>query len=294
MFSRRVTPKLKATAGTRSLVRSTIVPRCFQTTVAKLDLISQLSQRNRVTVITGGSRGIGLFLGEAIASLGGDIAILDIIEPQKSRDVLKSRYNVKVEYYKTDITSQSNIESSFDQVVAEFGRVDNCVTAAGIALDKPFIDTTWEESKKLLDINLLGTYFTAQAAARRMIDQKVPGSIVTVASIAAHSAIPGQRVSIYGASKAAVKLVSKTLAVELAPHGIRVNSISPGFISTDMSKQFAHLTDLFNRVPPVGRIGQREDLALAVAYLLSSSGAAYTTGADIPVTGGLIGGRIEV
>lgn len=127
-----------------------------------------------------------------------------------------------------------------------------------------------------------------------MIAHKTSGSIVTIASIAAHRAIPGQHVSIYGASKAAVKLVTKTLAVELAPYKIRVNSISPGFISTDMSKQFAHLEDVFNRVPPAGRIGQREDLALAVAYLLSPVGAGYTTGSDIPVTGGLHGGRIEV
>jgi sorbose reductase len=124
--------------------------------------------------------------------------------------------------------------------------------------------------------------------------QKTGGAVVTIASIAAHGAIPGQRVSIYGASKAAVKLMTKTLAVELAPTNIRVNSISPGFISTDMSKQFAHLERMFNRVPPAGRIGQRDDLALAVAYLLSRTGAGYTTGADIPVTGGLHGGRIDV
>ena len=133
-----------------------------------------------------------------------------------------------------------------------------------------------------------------QAAVKQMQSQKTGGSVVTIASIAAHNAIPGQRVSIYGASKAAVKLMTKTLAVELAPLNIRVNSISPGFISTDMSKQFAHLEEMFNRVPPAGRIGQREDLALAVAYLLSNSGAGYTTGADIPVTGGLHGGRIDV
>jgi NAD(P)-dependent dehydrogenase (short-subunit alcohol dehydrogenase family) len=127
-----------------------------------------------------------------------------------------------------------------------------------------------------------------------MVANKTPGSIVTIASIAAHGAIPGQTVSIYGASKAAVKLMTRTLAVEMAPHGIRINSISPGFVYTEMSKQFPHLQPLFNSAPPAGRIGQREDMSLAVAYLLSPQGADYTTGADIPITGGLHAGRIQV
>lgn len=114
-----------------------------------------------------------------------------------------------------------------------------------------------------------------------------------VASIAAHCAIPERRVSIYGASKGAIKLLGKTLAVELAPHRVRVNTISPGFIQTDMSAQFEDLQDIFRSVPPLRRIGQAEDLALAVAYLLCE-GASYTTGADIAVTGGLHNGRIDV
>lgn len=126
-----------------------------------------------------------------------------------------------------------------------------------------------------------------------MRTQKTGGSIVMIASIAAHCAIPAQRVSIYGATKAAVRLLGKTLAVELAPDNIRINTLSPGFIATEMSRQFTDLQEVFNTVPPMRRIGQKEDLTLAVAYLLSS-GASYTTGADIAVTGGLHNGRIEV
>lgn len=114
-----------------------------------------------------------------------------------------------------------------------------------------------------------------------------------IASIAAHCAIPAQRVSIYGASKAAIKLLGKTLAVEMAPHNIRVNTLSPGFIRTEMSRQFTDIQEIFRSTPPLGRIGERDDLALAVAYLLSK-GASYTTGTDIAVTGGLHNGRINV
>lgn len=126
-----------------------------------------------------------------------------------------------------------------------------------------------------------------------MVKQGDGGSIVMIASIAAHCAIPSQRVSIYGASKGAIKLLGKTLAVEMAPYNIRVNTISPGFIATKMSAQFQDIQEVFNTTPPIKRIGQTEDLALAVGYLLGE-GSSYTTGIDIPVTGGLHNGRIEV
>jgi NAD(P)-dependent dehydrogenase (short-subunit alcohol dehydrogenase family) len=126
-----------------------------------------------------------------------------------------------------------------------------------------------------------------------MIRQGSGGSIVMIASVAAHCAIPAQRVSIYGASKAAVKLLGQTLGIEMAPYNIRVNTLSPGFIATDMSRQFIDLQDVFSKVPPLRRIGQKDDLTMAVAYLLSD-GASYTTGADLAVTGGLHNGRIEI
>lgn len=142
-------------------------------------------------------------------------------------------------------------------------------------------------------IQVLGSFFSAQLAAKQMAKQGSGGSIVMVASIAAHCAIPAQRVSIYGASKGAIRLLGKALAVEMAPFNIRVNTISPGFIATSMSQQFTEIHSVFQTTPPLGRIGRPDDLALAVAYLLSD-GAGYTTGADIAVTGGLHNGRIDI
>ncbi|KAK2806819.1 hypothetical protein FQN50_005681 [Emmonsiellopsis sp. PD_5] len=121
----------------------------------------------------------------------------------------------------------------------------------------------------------------------------IGGSIVMIASVAAHCAVPAQRISMYGASKAAIKLLGKTLGVEMPPYNIRVNTLSPGYIATEMTAQFKDLQGVFNRVPPLGRIGQRDDLTMAVASLLSG-GASYTTGADIAVSGGLHTGRIDV
>lgn len=117
-----------------------------------------------------------------------------------------------------------------------------------------------------------------------------------IASIAAHCAVPGQMLSIYNASKAGVVMMSRTLGVELAPFNIRVNSISPGFTETDMIRDLAEadpdLWDVYTKTSPMGRIGQQRDLTGAAVYLLSDA-ASYTTGADIPITGGLHVGRIH-
>ncbi|KAK2768130.1 hypothetical protein FQN52_003812 [Onygenales sp. PD_12] len=228
-----------------------------------------------------------------MAGLGSDVALLDILDPQVDLAGLQSDAGGRIKHYKTDVTQKASMESAVSEIVKDFGRVNNCITAAGITLEKPFIDHEWEECRRVLDINVMGSYFCAQLVARQMIKQNSGGSIVMIASVAAHCAVPAQRVSMYGASKAAIKLLGKTLGVEMAPYNIRVNTLSPGYIATEMTAQFKDLQGVFNRVPPLGRIGQRDDLTMAVAYLLSD-GALYTTGADIVVSGGLHNGRIDV
>ncbi|KAJ5378270.1 uncharacterized protein N7496_005679 [Penicillium cataractarum] len=256
-------------------------------------MASKLSLKNKVTVVTGGSRGIGLDLAESTADLGSDVVLMDIREPQTDLKELATKYKTRFKFYHTDVTEMTSLQASFDRCVNDLGKIDNCITAAGVAMDKPFLDHTWDECRKLLDVNVLGSFFCAQLAARQMKEQQTGGSIVMIASIAAHCAIPAQRVSMYGGTKAAIKLLGQTLGAELAPLNIRVNTVSPGFIATDMSKQFTELQDVFRNVPPLGRIGETGDLAMAVAYFLCS-GSSYTTGADLAVTGGLHNGRIEL
>ncbi|KAJ6092305.1 hypothetical protein N7467_004274 [Penicillium canescens] len=254
---------------------------------------SKISLDGKATVITGGSRGIGLSIAKAAGALGSDVAILDVQEPDISLAQLEKEYGSRFVFHRMDVTSNQGMELAFSKVVEDLGKLDNCITCAGVALDKPFLEHTWEESRRILDINVLGSFFSAQLAAKQMVKQGNGGSIVMIASIAAHCAIPAQRVSIYGASKGAIKLLGKSLAVEMAPLNIRVNTISPGFIETKMSAQFGDIQEVFRTTPPMKRIGQPEDLLLAVSYLLGD-GASYTTGADIAITGGLHNGRIEL
>lgn len=129
-----------------------------------------------------------------------------------------------------------------------------------------------------------------------MRDQGTAGSIVLIASMASHHAIPLQHLSMYGATKGAVRIMTTQMAAELAAWNIRVNSISPGFIRTEMTqlcvRQQPDLYAVMESAPPLGRIGETSDIVGAVIYLLSDA-AAYTTGADVPVAGGMTCGRIK-
>lgn len=248
-------------------------------------------------MVTGGGRGIGYAATRAIAEMGGNVAVLDVLpKPVDDFERLQNEFRIKTMYINADVTDEASLTRAFAEAVEAFGSIDGCVTAAGISLDKPFVEHNPEEVARLLKINVEGTFFASQLATKQMIQQGTGGSIVMIASVCASVAVPGHRLSIYHASKGAVKTLSKTLAVELAPHGIRTNSISPGYIETDMTRalrvQRPHLVDLMHNAPPMKRIGNRNDLTPAIVYLLSDA-SSYTTGTNIHITGGLQSGRIE-
>jgi NAD(P)-dependent dehydrogenase (short-subunit alcohol dehydrogenase family) len=141
----------------------------------------------------------------------------------------------------------------------------------------------------------MGSFFAAQLAVDQMQKQGTPGSVVFIASITAHVNLPGYRMAGYNMSKGGVKMISKALSAELAPKGIRVNSISPAFIETNQTRGAREGTtkaagDLMQTAPPLGRIGQPDEVSPAAIFLLSDA-AAYVTGADILVTGGIHTGR---
>lgn len=175
------------------------------------------------------------------------------------------------------------------------------VTAAGICTDESFLTRDPKSVAKTFNINVNGTYYAAQLAAAQMVKQEATdvnprgGSIVLIASIAAYVASKGQSTSDYCCSKGAVVALAKALGVELAAFGIRVNSISPGYMLTDMTvqqaTQFPHLGDIMRNEPPMRRIGDRVDLKAPVVYLLSNA-SAYHTSDDILITGGIHAGRL--
>jgi sorbose reductase len=262
---------------------------------AEVKITDRLNMKGKTVLVTGGGRGIGLAICKAVAQLGGNIAVLDALpEPSKEFNGLSNDYGVETMYERVDVTVQSSLERGFENVIRETGSIHGCVTAAGITLERPFAEHTWDESQRLLNVNVMGTFWTAKLVADHLRARGEGGSLVLIASVAAQGIIvPMQSLSMYNMSKAAVKGLVGPLAVELGDAGIRVNSISPGVIDSQMTRdnatKFPRLTDMYHNAPPVRRIGQPSDLTPLVCYLLSDA-SAFTTGSDFLVTGGLHAG----
>ncbi|KAM0344831.1 hypothetical protein ACHAPU_007213 [Fusarium lateritium] len=254
--------------------------------------------RGRNYIVTGGAQGIGFACTHAICEMGGNVAVLDIQkQPVEEYNTLSDKFKTKTVYIPTDVTSEQSINAAFDKALEEFGSIDGVVPAAGIAIDKPFLDQTWDEFTRIQEINVRGTFFVAQLAARQMIKQGTGGSMVLLASQSAHIGLPGYRMAAYNASKGGVLMLSKALAVELAPKNIRVNTISPGFVDSDMTRNVReHKSkregEQMWMAPPNQRLSTQNDLTGAVIYLLSDA-ARHTTAADIQITGGLHAGTID-
>jgi NAD(P)-dependent dehydrogenase (short-subunit alcohol dehydrogenase family) len=250
------------------------------------------SLKNKTVVITGGARGLGLSFARACAEVGANIAALDLLpNPHADFALLSSELGAKAKCYQVDVCDASALETVFQQVRADFGTVDCCVTAAGIGMDKPFLDTTPADVAKLLQVNVAGTYLTLQAAAKIMIAQGTGGSLLTVASVGAHIATPGKSISAYCATKGGVLSMTRAVADELIPYNIRCNSISPGYILTDMTiRNIDTRPNVIKEIEaniPSGKLGDRRDLKGAVVLLLSDA-SAYTTGTDLCIDGGLV------
>ncbi|EME45786.1 hypothetical protein DOTSEDRAFT_171394 [Dothistroma septosporum NZE10] len=262
--------------------------------------LKSISQKFRLDgksyIVTGGAMGIGYHITKDIAESGGNVAVLDLREePLEDVYGLANKFNVKVSYHQCDVSKQESLNAAFDKAVESLGRVDGIVTAAGIAIDKPFVDQKWEEVEKVIQVNAMGSFYAAQLTVQQIEKQGTPGSVVFIASITAHCNLPGFRMAGYNVSKGGVKMLSKVLASELGPKNIRVNSISPAFIDTNQTRGAKEHTtkaagELMNTAPPLLRIGQPDEVSPAAIFLLSDA-AAYITGADILVSGGIHTGR---
>jgi 3-oxoacyl-[acyl-carrier protein] reductase len=185
---------------------------------------------------------------------------------------------------RVDITKSSDLEQMIQRVVAQFGRLDILVNNAGIGLNEPFLTTTLEQWEQQLRVNLTGTFLAGQAVARAMAERG-GGRIVNIASISGQRG--GQGRAAYGAAKAGIILLTKVMAVELAPLNIRVNAVSPGPVDTDQSRGThtpATRQAYYDRLP-IGRYGERDEIAAAVLFLASRE-ASFIQGAILNVDGG--------
>ncbi|MGP0564895.1 3-oxoacyl-[acyl-carrier-protein] reductase [Nitrospina sp. 32_T5] len=242
--------------------------------------------KDKVALVTGGARGIGQVVGEMLANMGAHVVLADVNKDgaeQAAETICKNGGSASAAGL--NVASAEEVQKVFDSISKEFKLLDILVNNAGITRDGLLMRMKEEDWDLVLSINLKGSFLCTQQAVKQMIKQK-DGAIVNVASIVGVMGNLGQ--ANYSASKAGLIGLTKTTAREVASRGIRVNAIAPGFIDTDMTRQLKEdvREQLIGQIP-MARLGQPQDIADSVAFLVSDR-ARYITGQVINVNGGML------
>lgn len=241
--------------------------------------------QGKVALVTGGSQGIGQVIAEGFAKAGADVVLMNRGNSDATLAAIKAAGRRGL-WLPVDVTDEPAVEAALKQAISSFGQIDVLFNNAGICLHKGSLDVTAAEFRNIVDVNLTGEFIVARAVGRHMIEKGVKGSIVNMASISGSITNTPQVQASYNASKAAVISLSKSLAWEWAGHGIRVNSISPGYIATPMADDVPmELKNAWLPLIPQHRMADPRELMTAVLYLASPA-STYTTGSDVIVDGG--------
>ncbi|HKB92757.1 MAG TPA: SDR family oxidoreductase [Gaiellaceae bacterium] len=240
---------------------------------------------DRVAIVTGANTGIGLAIAERLLADGWGLGYATQDNEEKHEgplvDLQKRYGQERIHWVWGSIADPDVPERLVAETVQALGRLDALVNNAGLSTAKPFLELTVDDFDLTFDVDVRGSFLAAQAAARRMKEQG-GGSIVNITSV--HEHIPRPDFAVYAAAKAALGMLSRNLALELAQYGIRVNSVAPGVIATPRNEADAERLD---PEVPLGRPGRPEEVAALVAWLCSGE-AAYVTGSSYVMDGGMI------
>jgi len=246
--------------------------------------------KNKVAIVTGAATGIGNAIANAFAKEGASVVIDYVGHPELADASVQSvqKAGGKALAVPADISNPEQVDSLIQKTVATFGRLDILVNNAGIEFKHPFVEFPFDLWQKVIAVDLTGPFLCAKAAANEMIRQSGGGRIINISSV--HEDLPMPTNAPYCAAKGGLRMLMRTIAVELAPHKITVNNIAPGAIYTPIDKDVQSDPKLEAQLMaeiPLGRWGKPEEVA-ALAVFLASEAAAYCTGGTFFVDGGMI------
>ncbi len=236
-------------------------------------------------LVTGGSRGIGNGIVLGLAKAGYNV-VFSYVSSEEEAEKLKNRvvseYGVKCEYFRAALQEPDAPKKLVEQAIEFLGSLSCVVNNAGITIFRSVLDMDPEDMQKLIDLDFRGYILTTMYASRHMVENEIQGSIINITSGRAERAYPGD--AVYGGVKAGIERACKSMALDLAPYGIRVNCVAPGATRVREPSPFH---DYLGPKIPIGRAGTPEDIANAVVWLASEE-SSYVTGISLRVDGGLI------
>ena len=241
--------------------------------------------RDRIAIVTGASRGIGRAVALALAAEGAKVVINYARSSEAAEEVVGEITKAGGEAYaiQADVSQAEQVDELIKQTQSKLARIDIVVNNAGITRDTLLLRMKPEDWQAVINLNLTGVFLCTQAVSKLMLKQR-SGRIINLASVAGVMGNPGQ--VNYSAAKAGVIGLTKTVAKELAPRGITVNAVAPGFITTDMTSNLES-EEILNHIP-LARYGQPEEVAGMVRFLASDPASAYITGQVFHVDGGMV------
>ena len=246
----------------------------------------QLRLDGKVALVTGAFGGLGREFAHILARAGASVALAGRrVDEGRALAGTMRQAGATVTAVAMDVTDRASVDAALAEAAGSLGEIDVLVNNAGVAITRPFLDLTERDWANVLDVNLDGAFRVAQAVARRMRDAGRGGSIVNIASVLAERV--AAQVAPYAASKAALVQLTRAMALELARHRIRVNALAPGYVETELNRDFFATEGgaaLVKRIPQ-RRLGRVDDLE-APLLLLASDASAYITGATLAVDGG--------
>ena len=253
-----------------------------------MSVLESFSLDGEVAVVTGAAQGLGKQMAAALAEMGADVAIADVNRGKAERTAAELDGETDVIPVEADVTDEASVEAMVEAVTDRLGPIDVLVNNAGIVEHSPAEETSIESWRRVLSVNLDGVFLCAKHVGREMLDRG-EGRIVNVASMSGIDVNVPQKQASYNSTKAGVSMLTKSLAVEWADRGVRVNAIAPGYMRTELVDETLEadpeMEETWLENTPMGRLGRPEELQELVVYLASDA-SSYMTGSTVVIDGG--------